>query len=150
MNNLAIYTKIKIFTFLFVTLSILIISASATIFTENGDEIDADGLHRLIADDAPEYSTDSIVFFYDPECGSCIPAHEYLESYIEENPDTLVIIHNIDNSQEDWDLFNEFKNTFNREKVFVPVIYIGPVALEGHEDIEAYFNDVYAWYAPKI
>ncbi|MBN1167705.1 MAG: hypothetical protein JXA44_11340 [Methanospirillaceae archaeon] len=138
-----------VFCLLVLGMSIAMVPASATIFIEDGSEIEDGALYELIADVAPEYSEDAVVFFYDPECGVCTPAHEFLDEYIKINPETHVQILNLADSSEERKLFKEFKQQFNREVVYTPVLYIGPVAFEGSPDIKEYFEEVYLWYTSE-
>ena len=119
--------------------------ASATIFTNNGTEIDESTLENLMQSPAPSDNTSDIQFFYDPECGACGPVHEYLDEYMAENPDTEVQSLNFTEGASVMDRFSELKAEYSREKVYIPVIFFGPVALEGTDDILTYFEDVYTW-----
>ena len=122
-----------------------IFPVSATIFISDGTEIEETELFSLmdepVSDEIPR-----VLFFYDPDCGACEPVHEFLDTFLEDNPDTILESINIADGSEEMDRFTAMKNEFSREKVFIPVIYIGPVAFEGTEDIMTYFEDVYAWY----
>lgn len=89
-----------------------------------------------------------MVFFYDPDCGTCTPAHEFLLAYSEAHPDTKVHLLNLANSSEERDRFNELKKQFNRQVVYTPVLYIGPVAFQGSTDIRDNFEEVYFGYTP--
>lgn len=134
---------------LIIGMSMVMAPVSATFFIEDGSEIDKDGLLELISGEAPEYAEDAVVFFYDPGCGACTPAHEFLLEYIEEQPDTKVQLLDLSNSTEERDRFNELKKQFNRQTVYTPVLYIGPVAVEGYTEIMENFEDVYSWYTPE-
>lgn len=54
---------------------------------------------------------------------------------------------NISNGTEEMGKFNQTKIDFHREKVYIPVIYFGDVALEGDPDIISNFESVYGWYS---
>lgn len=123
--------------------------ATATIFTTDGKEINETGLDSLMEKPSPINESSQVLFFYDPECGACQPVHDYLESYLKENPDTILDSIDLADGNDKMDRFNEMKLTYNREKIYIPVVFFGPVALEGTDDIMTYFDEVYAWYMKK-
>ena len=118
--------------------------ASAEFFIK-GMDLTEDEFNEYILTNEPEYVEDSIIFFHDPGCGACIPAHEFLEEYLLEYPDTEILMMSL-SSGESRDMFNQKKAEFERSPVFVPVLYIGPVALEGYDEIRDYFEETYLWY----
>jgi len=119
--------------------------AAATIFSEDGSELTASNLYELTNTTPPE-EKEPVVFLYDPDCGSCAPAHEYLTGYLQEHPDIEVEMLSLSEGTKGKETYDERKAAFHREKVYIPVMYIGPVALEGPSDIQTHFEDVYRWY----
>lgn len=119
---------------------------SATIFTINGTELDEAGLMSYLEKPAPAFEEPVILYFYDPHCGSCSAIHDFWETYLKENPDTILEQVNLEEGPEQMDRFKEFSETYKRDKAFIPLVYIGPVALEGTDDIKNYFDMVYSWY----
>lgn len=123
-----------------------VVPVSATIFTKEKPNLTAPELYDLTNTTAPTESTEPVYFLYDPDCGSCAPAHAFLVRYLEENPDVEIEMLNLSEGTQGKEKYDEFKRTFNRTIVYIPVMYIGPLALEGAHDIEANFEDVYRWY----
>lgn len=119
--------------------------ASAEFFIK-GMDLTEDEFKEYILTNEPEYLEESIIFFHDPNCGSCIPAHEFLEEYLLEYPDTELLMISLADGTESREMFDEMKAKFERNPVFVPVLYIGPVALEGYDEIKDYFEETYQWY----
>jgi hypothetical protein len=147
MKQPSFHTMLRIFSFFLIASTILaIFPASGTIFTRDGTELDEAGLKTLLENSAPSYNESEVMFFFDKKCGACGPAHNFIEAYLEENPDNPIESIDLAEGPEKMIRFRELKTTFNREKVYIPVIYIGPVALEGTDDVMTYFKDVYSWY----
>jgi hypothetical protein len=132
--------------FILIVMSLSVIPASATIFFEDGANRTVADVHNLMNNTKPEGDVRSVVFFYDPECGSCIPAHEYLTTYIEEHPGTKIEMVNLSNNQGEEDRLNNLLYNYHREWMNIPVMFIGPVALEGTDEIINGFEEVYTWY----
>jgi hypothetical protein len=120
--------------------------ASAIIFTKEAPALSETELHELTNGTVPKETIEPVYFLYDPDCGSCAPAHDYLVSYLEEHPNVKVEMLSLSEGKDGKEKYDELKVAFHREMVYIPVMYIGPVALEGPYDIEANFEDVYQWY----
>jgi len=118
---------------------------SATIFCQNGTELDDVALASYLEKPAPAFTEPMIVFFYDPNCGACGPAHEFIDSYLKEHPKVVIEQVNLEGAEQ-MDRFKEYVEMYNREKIYIPVIYIGPIGLEGADDIKNNFEKVYSWY----
>jgi hypothetical protein len=127
-------------------MSFLILPASATIFFEDGANRTVADVYDLMSTPKPTDDDRPVVFFYDPDCGSCIPAHEYLISYIEEHPGTKIEVANLSNNQGEEERLNDLLFNYHREWMNIPVMFIGPVALEGTDEIINGFEEVYVWY----
>ena len=119
---------------------------SAIIFTKEAPALSETELYELTNGSVPKETTEPVYFLYDPDCGSCAPAHDYLVAYLEEHPDVMVELFSLSEGKEGKEKYDELKKAFHREMVYIPVMYIGPVALEGPHDIEANFEEVYRWY----
>ena len=131
---------------LFVGLAISFFPVSASIFIEDGTEPDEAALITYLEEPAPEFETPVVIYFYDPNCGACMPVHDFWDTYLKENPDIMLEQVNLEEGSEQMDRFTEFAEAFHREKAFIPLAYIGPVSLEGADDIKNYFDMVYTWY----
>ena len=131
---------------LVIGLYLSVFPVSATIFTKEVSNLSEPELYELTNGTAPTEVKEPVYFLYDPECGSCAPAHEYLKAYLEQHPDVNVKMLSLSEGTEGKDKYDELKAAFHREKVYIPVMYIGPIALETSHDIEANFEDVYRWY----
>lgn len=141
---------IKILVLLAILGSGMVVSmASATIFTKDGVELNESQLYELTNGTPVSGDEKSVLFFFDPDCESCIKVEEFIEPYLVEHPDTKMVKVNVANGKDEMDRFESQKKDFNREKVFVPVMYFGSVALEGSTDIVNNFESVYAWYIKK-
>lgn len=131
---------------LFVGLAISFFPVSAAIFIEDGTELDEAALITYLEEPAPEFETPVVIYFYDPNCGACMPVHDFWDTYLKENPDVILEQVNLEEGSEQMDRFKKFAEEFHREKAFIPLAYIGPVSLEGTDDIRNYFDMVYTWY----
>jgi hypothetical protein len=130
----------------FIGISLAVFPVSATIFAEDGSNRTVSDLYELTNSTNPGDLNGSAVLFYNPDCESCSPAHEFLEKYILDHPDTEIEIVNVSNGTTEMDRFNDFQTKFHREKVFVPALYIGAVGMEGSQTIIANFEGLYGWY----
>lgn len=127
----------------------LVVSAfpvTAIIFTNEVSNLTEPELYELTNGTGPIETSEPAYFLYDPECGSCAPAHEYLQEYLKQHPDVRVEMLSLTEGDEGKEKYDELKAAFHREKVYIPVMYIGPIGLEGSHDIETHFEDVYRWY----
>ncbi|HWQ65254.1 MAG TPA: hypothetical protein VN372_00110 [Methanospirillum sp.] len=125
----------------------LISPASATIFQLDGAVIEETDLYALTNSSGESVNmSDPIIFFYDPDCGACAAAHEFINGYLAEHPDQEMSLVNIAEGEEQMRQFDDNKTRFNREGVSVPVLYIGPVALEGSGTIKTHTAETIAWY----
>lgn len=133
-----------------VVLALILISgfitqASATIFNEAGEELNDQTLFALTNGTLPSDVNRTVVYFYDPECESCFKVGEFLDTYLKDHPDTDIERISIAEGPVVFERFNQYKKDYNRESVFIPVMYFGPVALEGATDITRNFETVYNW-----
>jgi len=127
-------------------LIISIFPACATIFLEDGSNLTPSELYTLTNETKPDNTTSPVVFFYDPECGSCGPAHEYIEKYHSEHPESNISIVNLSADRESEAELNYYYSSYKRDFMYIPVVFIGPVGLEGNEEIISGFEDVFNWY----
>ena len=139
----------KIFAILFMVMSILILPVNATIFAEDGSELTIDDLYEMVNTTKPANNSAPVVFFYDPECGPCIPVHEYLEKYISDHPVVKVEMVNLSAGPESEVMMSELYIQHNRSMMNTPVIFFGPVGLEGTDEIINGFEMVYRWYTTE-
>lgn len=56
---------------------------------------------------------------------------------------------NLLNNQGEEALLNDLLFEYHREWMNIPIIFIGPVALEGTDEIINGFEEVYDWYTGK-
>ena len=120
--------------------------ASATIFSDNGTDLTPTELFNITNETKPVNTTNPVVFFFDPECGSCKPVHEFLLKYISEHHDVKIVMVNLSAEKNGKDMLDSYYLEYKRQLEYVPVVFIGPVGLEGTDDIIAGFKDVYNWY----
>jgi hypothetical protein len=118
----------------------------ATIFTVNGSDITETELYELTNGTSPSGEIDPVTYFYDPDCESCQEAGEFFTTFLTANPEVPLEKLNIFNETGEVQKFYEFKTRFSRENLYVPVVFVGPVGLEGASDIRSNFRDVYQWY----
>lgn len=119
---------------------------AAAIYSEDGTKLDESDLQVILGDPVLSYDTPQVLFFYDPDCGACSPVHEYLDAYLEDNPDVVIEYINLEDGPDQMSQFKEITEIFNQEKLFIPLVCIGPVALEGPDDVLIHFESVYSWY----
>jgi glutaredoxin len=127
-------------------LIISIFPAGATIFLNDGSNLTPSELYTLTNETKPDNTTSPVVFFYDPECGSCGPAHEYIEKYLSNHTESNLTIINLSADRGAEVQLNNYYSSYKREFMYIPVVFIGPVGLEGTEEIISGFENVYNWY----
>nr|WP_319537994.1 hypothetical protein [uncultured Methanospirillum sp.] len=134
---------------IFIVLSVLALStfpASATIFSENGSNVTASDLYNLTNSTTTVPGNISPAFFFDPDCGACGPAHEYIEAYVADHPGIDLHVVNLSTGNESQDLLNAYYGTYNREWMNIPVAFIGPMGLEGTDEVINNFDGLHSWY----
>jgi thiol-disulfide isomerase/thioredoxin len=147
MNDLSNRSELKmISSLLIISLAIFFTPASAVIFIEDGSELDESALLKYLEEPAPAFEEPVVIYFYDPHCGACSPVHDFLDSYLEENPETILEQVSLEEDPEGMDKFREFSDAYKRDKTFIPLMFIGPVGLEGTNEITDYFDMTYNWY----
>jgi len=139
----------KPFLILLIGMSVWIIPGSATVFVEDGKELTIDDLYEMVNTTKPANNSAPVVFFYDPECGPCIPVHEYLEKYISDHPVVEVEMVNLSAGPESEAMMSDLYIQHNRSMMNTPVIFFGPVGLEGTDEIINGFEMVYRWYTTE-
>lgn len=82
----------------------------------------------------------AVHFFYTPLCSSCHKVMPYIEEYGTAHPDILIQYHNIGDNQDDILLFESFRKMHPKEKLFVPVVFIGDEVLIGEDVIFSDFK----------
>ena len=126
---------------LFCSLAVLISSASAEVFVKNGSSI-PDGtpadllIQEILASDEPI----STAFFYNTHCGACHEALEHLKELAEIHPEIYPASYDLFNNTTNGKLFDEAKQAYNQQHISYPVVFIGPVVLEGNEAISTYYE----------
>jgi len=139
----------KPFLILLIGMSVWIIPGSATVFVEDGKELTINDLYEMVNTTKPANNSAPVVFFYDPECGPCIPVHEYLEKYISDHPVVEVEMVNLSAGPESEAMMSDLYIQHNRSMMNTPVIFFGPVGLEGTDEIINGFEMVYRWYTTE-
>lgn len=139
----------KAFLILLIGMSVWIIPGSATVFVEDGKELTIDDLYEMVNTTKPANNSAPVVFFYDPECGPCIPVHEYLEKFISDHPVVEVEMVNLSAGPESEAMMSDLYIQHNRSMMNTPVIFFGPVGLEGTDEIINGFEMVYRWYTTE-
>lgn len=140
------YWSRSILFLILIGMSLSVFPVNATIFVQDGSNLTITELYNLTNSTKPVAQNGSVVFFYDPNCSPCIPVHEYLVQYLSDNPGTKVEMVNLSEGQEAQDHMNILYITHNREWMNTPVIFIGPIGLEGTDEIMTGFESVYHWY----
>ena len=136
----------------FLTLILMCFSvfpATAVIFSEDGSNHTESELYNLTNNTKPVELNRTAIFFYDPECNYCKPAYAYMEKYLSEHPGSQVEVVNLSQGQEAEERLNDHYIAYNREWMNIPVMFIGPVGLEGTDAIINNFESVYNWYTTK-
>jgi len=135
--------------FLFSLVAILTLSVfpvSATIFLENGSNATESDLYNLTNSTITVPGNISPAFFFDPYCGACSPAEEYIETYVAAHPEIDLQMVNLSLGNESQDRLNAYYITYNREWMNIPVAFIGPMGLEGTDEIINNFEGLHSWY----
>lgn len=129
-----------------IAINLIVFPANATIFFEDGSNRTVSELYTLTNSSPPTDSTIPAMFFYDPDCGSCLPAHEYLTTYLSDHPETNIEMVNLSGNQSADERLNDLLYSYHREWMNIPVMFIGPVGLEGTNEIIDHFEGTYGWY----
>jgi hypothetical protein len=135
--------------FILIGMSLSIFPASATIFFEDGSNRTISELYTMTNGSQPTDSAAPAVFFFDPNCSACTPAHEYLTAYITAHPDIPLELVDLSENPAAEDRLNTLYISHNREWMNIPVMFIGPVGLEGTNEIITDFEGVNSWYTRK-
>nr|WP_319540862.1 cytochrome c biogenesis CcdA family protein [uncultured Methanospirillum sp.] len=123
------------------SLAVLISSASAEVFVKNGSSIpDGTPADLLIQDILASDEPVSTAFFYNTHCGICHEALEYLKGLAEIHPEIYPASYDLFNNTTNGKLFDEAKLAYNQKYISYPVIFIGPVVLEGYDAISTYYE----------
>ena len=139
----------KLFIVLVMVMSIGILPVGATIFAEDGSELTIEDLLVMVNTTKPGDNSAPVVFFYDPECGPCIPVHDYLEKYLSGHPDVTVEMVNLSAVPEAEARMSDLYRHHNRDMMNTPVIFFGPMGLEGTDEIINDFEMLYHWYTDE-
>ncbi|HWQ68187.1 MAG TPA: cytochrome c biogenesis CcdA family protein [Methanospirillum sp.] len=122
-------------------LAVFISSASAEVYLKNGSTIpDGTPAEILIQEIQASNEPISSAFFYNTHCGACHEARSYLTDLAQIHPEIYPLSYDLFNNTTNGKLFDQAKLTYNREHISYPVIFIGPIVLEGNEAISAYFE----------
>jgi len=143
MMNVHIRTVMYV-AFFFIILSFIALPAQAVVFNSDGAELNETSLQGFLQTTHAMY-TGPVNFFFESDCISCLPAVFFLDDYVTSNPETDLIEHALSTSEIPLQL-QDLTQLHNRTSVNLPVVFIGPVGIEGTEDIVRYFSDVYSWY----
>jgi len=122
----------------------LTISVQATVFNSEGNELNNTVIRDLLGGSHAIY-TGPAILFYEISCTPCLPAVHYLNQYLISNPDADLIEYTGSTLEAQWQL-EKLSTLHNRKFVNLPVIFIGPIGIEGTDDIIRYFNEIYSWY----
>ena len=123
------------------SLAVLISTASAEVFVKNGSSIpDGTPADLLIQDILASDKPASTAFFYNTHCGVCHEALEYLKGLAEIHPEIYPASYDLFNNTTNGKLFDEAKLAYNQKHISYPVIFIGPVVLEGYDAISTYYE----------
>ncbi len=119
-------------------------SVQAVVFSSEGVELNSSDIHDLLTDSHPIY-TGPVVFFYEYSCTTCLPVIYYLNQYRLSHPETEFIEHTTSSMKTKWEL-EKFAILHNRKVINLPVVFIGPIGIEGTDDIIRLFDNFYSWY----
>ena len=129
------------------SLVLLISSASAEVYLKNGSTV-PDGtpadflIQELLASNEPTSS----VFFYNIHCTACHKALAFLKELGQIHPEISPVSYDLFNNTTNGKLFDEAKLAYNRPHLSYPVVFIGPIVLEGNDAISTYFEPLaLAW-----
>lgn len=121
---------------------------SGSVYLKNGTEIIEETAAITILQDANTTAeTLSIQFFYNIHCGACHSAIAYLEEYLGANPGVIIAYHDLFNSTENRELFENYKTEYNRQYAAVPIIFMGNAVLEGDYAIRTNLDPLVKGYA---
>ena len=110
---------------------------SASVFLTNGTDVSQEKIPEiinttvagLIKNPAP------LIFFYDRECQSCEQALDSVRYFEKRNPKVRITYYNLGESQENRNLFTEYKGHFNTTKIRYPAVFVDDIVISGSSDI---------------
>lgn len=121
--------------------AMLISSAGAEVFLKNGSAVpDGTPIDTLTQEVQSFNEPISSAFFYNTHCGACHEALAYLDELAKTYPDIYPASYDLFNNTTNGKLFDEAKIAYNQEHISYPVVFIGPVVLEGNDAIFTYFE----------
>jgi len=133
---------LRIITLLLIcSLAMLISSASAEVYLKNGSTVpDKTPADILIQEIQASNEPISSAFFYNTHCSACHEALSFLNERAQIHPEIFPVSYDLFNNTTNGKLFDEAKQAYNRNHISYPVVFIGPVVLEGNEAISTYFE----------
>lgn len=87
-----------------------------------------------------------IHFFYNPSCTSCMKVLPYIENYLQNNPDSDIIINDISGNKTGIERFETLRSMFPKETIYAPVVFSGQTILQGEVNITKNLNSTVEAY----
>ena len=110
---------------------------SGAVFLKNGSEVN----ETYPLPSIMSYGNDTgegAVLFYNTHCGACHDVLDFLKNFTPEHPDLSIKTYDLYNNSDNRELFETYKTAYNRSKIYVPVVFIHDVGLEGSKIIIPY------------
>ena len=85
-------------------------------------------------------------YFFSPNCLSCGETSKFLEDYLAENDDIVLLTYNVMESEENEELFIRVSETYGRNQLIYPYISVGGKDLQGFYEIESDLKKVVDYY----
>jgi cytochrome c biogenesis protein CcdA len=119
----------------------VMVPASAEVFLQNGSSVpEGTSADQLIGEILSSREPVSTVFFYNLHCSACHESIVYLQELEKRHPGTYPVSYDLFNNTTTHELFQEAKQAYNQQYLSYPVIFIGPVVLEGTGAISTYYE----------
>jgi hypothetical protein len=142
-------SSLYILVLLIIGMGYAVFPVSGTLFYHDGSNISPSVLYMLTNSTYGGEPNGPAVFFYDPECGACKPVEAFFDSYRASHLADRLEIVNLSSGEQAEDRLNALYLQYHREWINIPVVFIGPIGIEGTRDIIDNFESVYSWYTRR-
>lgn len=135
------FTQYCIILFLLCVIAGTISSVGAEVFFRNGSSVPSGTpVDLLIREIKSSDEQPSIAFFYNSHCGGCQDALTYLSNLSRNHPELYPTGYDLLNNTTNGKLFDKTVKEYNQTHFSYPVIFMGPVVLQGSDDISTYYE----------
>ncbi len=129
----------------FFFLSLVIVYGSADVFYRDGTRI-SDSSDIVTHAFETRGGTDTewgVYLFYSTQCSHCQDAIAYFKELRASDPNLTILMYDLGLFGPEKEVYKRLKKEYHLSSLSYPVLFIGDVALEGFNEIEAHFSELY-------